>query len=190
MTIQLIVGLGNPGSAYKNTRHNSGAWLITQLAEQCHAALKMEKKFSGSTTRVLLDKEWVHLLRPATFMNCSGLSVANMMKFYRLPVSSLLVVHDELDFPAGVVRLKQGGGHGGHNGLKDIIAHLGRDSSFYRLRIGIGHPGDAKRVADYVLKVPSCYEKMQTAGAIEEAIRVLPDVVSGAWDKAVRQLHA
>ena len=150
--IQLIVGLGNPGREYENTRHNAGAIFIAQLANTCRASWQEEKKFSGLTTQVNLNNQPVRLLLPLTYMNRSGQSVGAIANFYKIAPESILVVHDELDLAPGTARLKLGGGHGGHNGLRDIISALGNQNTFTRLRIGIGHPGNAKMVADYVLK--------------------------------------
>lgn len=188
--IKLIVGLGNPGAMYADTRHNAGAWFTEQLTQAYNTTLTPEKKFFGHTGRILLSGHSVHLLFPSTFMNCSGQSVAAMAHFYRIPAESILVAHDELDFPVGIARLKQGGGHGGHNGLRDIINKMGNNKSFIRLRIGIGHPGNSKDVTNYVLKPPSKAEAPQVHSAIDESIRLLPEIMQGAWNKAVQQLHA
>ena len=150
--VELIVGLGNPGPNYERTRHNAGADLVLELAKSLHVELKHESKFFGDTARVTLDGHDVRLLIPSTFMNLSGKSVNGLAKFYQIAPENILVVHDELDLSPGVSRFKKGGGHGGHNGLRDTIKCLGNNKDFARLRIGIGHPGNAKQVADYVLK--------------------------------------
>ena len=189
-TIRLIVGLGNPGKEYANTRHNAGAWFIEQLASAYRATLKHEKKFFGHTARLNINGHPLHLLYPATFMNCSGQSVAAMAGFYRIEATSILVVHDELAFPAGTVRFKQGGSHGGHNGLRDIIARLGNQKDFLRLRLGIGHPGNSRDVTNYVLKAPSKTEASQIESVIHESIRITPDIIQGSWQSVMRELHS
>ena len=148
--IRVIVGLGNPGEKYERTRHNAGYWWVDAIAAAKHAAWKRETKFSGWTTRIEEGGHDFWLLKPATYMNESGRSVAALLRFYRIEPGNLLVVHDELDLPPGTVKLKKGGGTGGHNGLTDIVEHLGT-KDFWRLRVGIGHPGDKNKVADYVL---------------------------------------
>src|SRR5574340_209360 len=153
--IRLIVGLGNPGRQYAATRHNVGFMWVERLAGTEGAALKPEARFHGLAGRLVLDGRELWLLQPQTFMNVSGRAVAAFAHFYRLAPEEVLVVHDELDLPPGTVRLKQGGGHGGHNGLKDIVAHL-HTPAFWRLRFGIGHPGEKDRVADYVLLIHRC----------------------------------
>lgn len=148
--LQLIVGLGNPGPDYLHSRHNAGADWVELLARRQRQSLSLTPKFFGQSGRMICHETEVRLLIPTTFMNLSGKAVLALTQFYKIPPEAVLVVHDELDLAPGIARLKQGGGHGGHNGLRDIIAVLG--NNFARLRIGIGHPGDAKRVADYVLK--------------------------------------
>ena len=143
-SIRLVVGLGNPGAQYEDTRHNAGFWYVEQLARSHGAILQPEKKFFGMTARVQIGGQEVRLLNPTTFMNRSGQAVGAMATFFKIPPESILVVHDELDLPAGVGRLKQGGGHGGHNGLRDIISSLGNSREFLRLRLGIGHPETVK----------------------------------------------
>ena len=150
--VELIVGLGNPGPTYERTRHNAGADLVLDLAKSLNAELKIESKFFGDTAKVTLDGQSLRLLIPSTFMNRSGQSVAALSRFYQIPCERILIVHDELDLPPGIARFKKAGGHGGHNGLRDTIKCLGNNSDFARLRIGIGHPGNARQVADYVLK--------------------------------------
>ena len=188
-SVQLIVGLGNPGREYEDTRHNAGVWFIEELARASGASLQPEKKFHGLTARINLAGQDVRLLYPTTFMNLSGQAVAAMAGFYRIPPENILVAHDELDIPTGTARLKQGGGHGGHNGLRDIISKLGNNKNFLRLRIGIDHPGDSNKVVGYVLNKPTRQEDLQIRSAIDEAARVLPGIVDGEWQKAVQQLH-
>ena len=190
MTIKLIVGLANPGAEYAATRHNAGAWYVDLLAERLRAPLREEPKFFGYTSRINLAGADVRLLVPTTFMNLSGKAVAAMATFYRINPDEILVAHDELDLPPGVAKFKLGGGHGGHNGLRDTIAALGNQNTFARLRIGIGHPGNAKMVSDFVLKRAPITEFELAADSMARALRVLPDVVSGNMDKAMLQLHS
>ncbi len=183
--IQLIVGLGNPGHEYAATRHNVGAWLVEMLGAQ---NLRPESKFFGLCGKAQLNHEECRLLIPTTFMNNSGQAVKAVTNFYRIEPSAVLVVHDELDLPVGTVRFKQGGGDGGHNGLRDISAHL-NTKDYWRLRIGIGHPGHRDHVHDYVLNKPSKSDEQQIRIAIETAISVLPQFAQGDMQKAIQQLH-
>jgi len=152
-SVQLIVGLGNPGPKYEATRHNAGFWCLEALARQASISLRAERKFHGWTGRWQSDAGDVHLLCPATYMDHSGRAVAALMQFYRIDPAAVLVVHDEIDLSVGEARLKVGGGHGGHNGLRDIVAALGTPA-FSRLRLGVGHPGQADQVVSYVLNAP------------------------------------
>ncbi|MDB2384240.1 aminoacyl-tRNA hydrolase [Endozoicomonas sp.] len=188
-SIQLIVGLGNPGAQYEDTRHNAGFWFVEQLARAYGGSLQPEKKFFGLAARITIGEQDVRLLNPSTFMNCSGQAVSAISTFYKIPPESILVVHDELDLPPGIGRLKQGGGHGGHNGLRDIIASLGNCKDFQRLRIGIGHPGNSKEVVNYVLKKPSVADRQCIDAIIDEAMRITPEALNGSWQKAVQTLH-
>ncbi len=188
--VELIVGLGNPGPNYERTRHNAGADLVLELAKSLHVKLKHESKFFGDTARVTLDGHDVRLLIPSTFMNLSGKSVNGLAKFYQIAPENILVVHDELDLSPGVSRFKKGGGHGGHNGLRDTIKCLGNNKDFARLRIGIGHPGNAKQVADYVLKKASPDDQQLIINSIDDALRALPLAVAGEWEKAMLKLHS
>ena len=188
--VELIVGLGNPGPNYERTRHNAGADLVLELAKSLHVELKHESKFFGDTARVTLDGHDVRLLIPSTFMNLSGKSVNGLAKFYQIAPENILVVHDELDLSPGVSRFKKGGGHGGHNGLRDTIKCLGNNKDFARLRIGIGHPGNAKQVADYVLKKASPDDQQLIINSIDDALRALPLAVAGEWEKAILKLHS
>ena len=188
--VELIVGLGNPGPNYERTRHNAGADLVLELAKSLHVELKHDSKFFGDTARVTLDGHDVRLLIPSTFMNLSGKSVNGLAKFYQIAPENILVVHDELDLPPGVSRFKKGGGHGGHNGLRDTIKCLGNNKDFARLRIGIGHPGNAKQVADYVLKKASPDDQQLIINSIDDALRALPLAVAGEWEKAMLKLHS
>jgi PTH1 family peptidyl-tRNA hydrolase len=148
--LKVIVGLGNPGSKYTETRHNAGFWFIEELAREYSVSFRQEKKFHGEVAKISLASKDIWLLKPDTFMNRSGLSVQSLMSFYRITADQLLVAHDEIDLPPGTAKLKTGGGHGGHNGLRDIISQLGT-KDFHRLRIGVGHPGSKDQVVDYVL---------------------------------------
>ena len=188
--IQLIVGLGNPGRDYEETRHNAGAWFVEALARQEHCTLQSENKFFGFTGRVNLASHDIKLLIPTTFMNLSGQAVAALATFFKIPLDAILVAHDELDIPAGEARFKQGGGHGGHNGLRDIIARFGNQNNFHRLRIGIGHPGSADKVTGYVLNKPSRDERTAIDVAIDAALKSVPLALSGQWPRAMNQLHA
>ncbi len=187
--VELIVGLGNPGSNYDRTRHNAGADLVLELAKSYQVAMKHESKFFGDTAKITLDGRDVRLLIPTTFMNRSGQSVAALARFYQVPVEAILVVHDELDIAPGAARFKKGGGHGGHNGLRDIVQSLGNNKSFARLRIGIGHPGDARQVADYVLKKASPSDQQLISNSIDDALRSLPLAIAGQWERAMTALH-
>jgi len=187
--IKLIVGLGNPGSEYDHTRHNAGADFVSTLAEQCNATLVPDAKFFGLATRITLDGQDVRLLIPTTFMNRSGQAVAAIAQFYKIPVEAILVAHDELDLAPGVARFKLGGGHGGHNGLRDIISALGNNKAFARLRIGIDHPGNAKAVSGYVLRKAPANERELIDNSIALALNALSKAASGQWNDAMKQLH-
>ena len=186
--VKLIVGLGNPGPKYAGTRHNAGAWLAESLARDLGQPLREERKFLGLHCKTHWQGQDLHLLVPTTFMNRSGQSAKALADFFKISPEEILIVHDELDLPPGTARLKHGGGHGGHNGLRDLIRHLGSD--FQRLRIGIGHPGDSKQVVNYVLSEAGKQERQAIDAAIEESIRVLPDAVSGNWAQAMNRLHS
>jgi PTH1 family peptidyl-tRNA hydrolase len=188
--VELIVGLGNPGPTYERTRHNAGADLVLAFAQSLNTELKLESKFFGDTARVTLDGHSLRLLIPSTFMNRSGQSVAALARFYQIPCERILIVHDELDLPPGSARFKKAGGHGGHNGLRDAIQCLGNKSDFARLRIGIGHPGNAKQVVDYVLKKASPKDQELISNSMADAIRSLPLAVAGQWERAMNDLHS
>lgn len=188
-TVRLIVGLGNPGPEHEQTRHNAGFWFVDGISEQHHCRLRYEARFHGDVGRCELRGHDCRLQRPATYMNRSGQAVVALTHFFRIPRDEVLVVHDELDLPAGVARLKRGGGHGGHNGLRDLIAHLG-GNDFLRLRIGIGHPGNRDQVIDYVLQRPSKQDREMIQGAIERAVDVMPLAVSGELERAMHKLHS
>ena len=187
--VQLIVGLGNPGPEYANTRHNAGQDLVELLAHRLGTHLQFESKFFGLSGRVRLADQDLRLLVPSTFMNRSGQALAALSQFYKIAPENILVVHDELDLPPGISRFKVGGGHGGHNGLRDIISTLANNRNFSRLRLGIGHPGNASLVSAYVLKKAQPKEREEIERAIDRSLEVLPDIVSGNAEKAMRQLH-
>lgn len=181
---RLVVGLGNPGSEYADTRHNAGFWFIDRLAAELKIQLAGQGKFFGRAGRQ--GELW--LLQPTTFMNRSGQSVAALARFYKIAPEEILIVHDELDLPAGGIRIKQGGGNGGHNGLKDIQAHLSTPE-FWRLRLGIGHPGDRNAVVDYVLKAPRREEQELIDRALDRCLIAWPRLVEGDYAGAQQQLH-
>ena len=186
--LTLIVGLGNPGSGYAETRHNVGFWFVDRLAEAAGARFRPESRFSGELADATLAGERVRLLKPNTFMNLSGQAVAALVRFYRFEPASILVVHDDLDLPAGEVRLKVGGGHGGHNGLRDIVARLG-SRDFVRLRFDIGHPGHREGVTGHVLSKPAAEERAALQEALDAAQAELANFVAGDWQAAMRHLH-
>ena len=188
--IKVIVGLGNPGAEYRGTRHNAGADFVDALARDCGVSLQDKSKFYGMTSRGLCAGHDLRLLVPTTFMNCSGQAVAAMASFFKIDPEEMLIAHDELDIPAGSARFKQGGGHGGHNGLRDIVPALGKNAGFHRLRIGIGHPGHASKVSGYVLSKPSAIDRALIDASIDEAIAALPLLLSGDATKAMTRLHS
>jgi len=188
--IRLIVGLGNPGAEYEHTRHNAGFWLVEQLARQEGISLSPDKKFFGRSGKGRIGGQECYLLLPTTFMNRSGQAVSALANFYKIKPSEILVAHDELDMPAGVAKFKTGGGHGGQNGLRDIIARMSNQKDFHRLRIGIGHPGDKNLVTGHVLGRPSKAEQQSIDAVIDEALRVLPDAIAGDLPKAMNRLHS
>ena len=186
--IRLICGLGNPGTEYERTRHNAGFWWVDAIAQRGRAEWKKESKFAGWTARVTEGGREFWLLKPATFMNVSGRSVQSFAKFYQIAPAEMLVVHDELDLPPGAVKLKLGGGTGGHNGLEDIIEVLGT-KDFWRLRVGIGHPGDKNLVPDFVLKKPRREEQELIEPAFERSLGLLPWLAKGRMQDAMGWLH-
>ena len=185
----LIAGLGNPGPQYEQTRHNVGFWLLDQLAHDMKTTFTVDNKYHGQLAQCQSSEDKLFLLKPLLFMNRSGQSVASLANFYKIPPSNILIVHDELDIPAGAVRLKRGGGHGGHNGLRDIIACT-NSRDFLRCRIGIAHPGDSRQVSDYVLTKPSQSDRQNIVRAIADSLHVLPDILSGDLEKAMHWLHS
>ena len=188
--IKLIVGLGNPGDKYADTRHNAGEWLIERLSRRFNVSLNPESKFFGKTARTIVNGKEVRLLVPTTFMNLSGKSVGALASFYRIKPEEILVIHDELDLPPGIAKLKQGGGHGGHNGLKDIVAQLGNNNNFYRLRIGIGHPGHRDLVAGYVLNKPSPADRDALEKVLDEATDCVEMIFKDGMVKATNRLNS
>lgn len=187
--IKLIVGLANPGTKYESTRHNAGEWLINELARRYNVSLKDEAKYFGKVAKINTPQGEVRLLVPTTFMNLSGKSVGALANFFRIKPEEILVAHDELDLPPGVAKIKQGGGHGGHNGLKDIVACLGNNNNFYRLRIGIGHPGHKDLVAGYVLGTPSPADQSLLNSVIDEAARCVELLFTDGMVKATNRLN-
>ena len=186
--IQLVAGLGNPGTKYEQTRHNAGFWFVDEVARLCNTQFRSESKYKSELARCSMAGKDLRLQKPMDFMNCSGMPVASLAGFYRIPRSAVLIVHDDLDLPVGTVKLKKDGGHGGHNGLRDLIPHLG-GKDFLRLRIGIGHPGDRDDVVGYVLKAPSRDDRVLIDQAIDEAVKVLPELVAGNIEAAMKVLH-
>src|SRR5215831_17712522 len=185
--MKLVVGLGNPGREYEATRHNAGFWWVENLAQAEKVRLRSEGKFFGRVGRVTAAEGDCWLLLPQTFMNVSGKAVQAMASLYKIDLADMLVVHDELDLPPGTARLKRGGGVAGHNGLKDIAARLGPD--FWRLRLGIGHPGDKYEVANYVLHPPSEDETKLISDAVERSLAVWPQIFAGDMEGAMLRLH-
>lgn len=187
--IKLIVGLANPGAKYEGTRHNAGEWLVNKLVRMYNTSLKEEAKYFGKVAKINTAQGEVRLLVPTTFMNLSGKAVGALANFYRIKPEEILVAHDELDLPPGVAKIKQGGGHGGHNGLKDIIASLGNSNNFYRVRIGIGHPGHKDLVAGYVLGKPAPQDQEKINSAVDEASRCVEVLFKDGIMKATNRLN-
>lgn len=186
--IRLIVGLGNPGRQYERTRHNAGFLFLDRLASHCGAVWFKEGKFQALFTEIFFAENKCMLLKPETFMNRSGCSVGKVARYYKVLPSEILVVHDELDFDVGVVRLKKDGGHAGHNGLRDIITQL-ESNDFYRLRIGIGRPMPSKIVAEYVLSEPSKNECAEMDVAFDMAMGFMPEIVVGNLSAAMNKMN-
>lgn len=187
--LKVIVGLGNPGSKYTETRHNAGFWFVEEVARKYRATFRPDKKFHGEVAKVTVEGKDIWLLKPETFMNRSGLAVQSLLSFYRFTAEQLLVAHDEIDLPPGTAKLKTGGGHGGHNGLRDIISQLG-SKDFHRLRIGVGHPGSKDQVVDYVLHSASRDDRILIDRDIDDAVAVLPELATGAFEQAMHKLHS
>ena len=186
--IQLIVGLGNPGAEYEKTRHNAGAWFVSTLADDAKISLRQNAKLQGRHGIAKIAGQDCHLFIPSTFMNLSGQAVAAIAGYYKIPADAILVAHDEIDLPPAIIRLKLDGGHGGHNGLRDIINHL-HTKAFYRLRIGVGHPGNSNFVVDYVLNPPSKSDRQAIDAALVAAEPILPLLMKGEFQKAMQVLH-
>jgi PTH1 family peptidyl-tRNA hydrolase len=186
-TYKLIIGLGNPGPEYAETRHNAGFWLLDALANQISTSLSAESKFFGLAGKGFIGPQAVHLLKPMTFMNRSGQSALALAQFYKIEPEEILVVHDELDIEPGQIRLKQGGGHGGHNGLRDLHRVFGPE--YARIRVGIGHPGHKSKVHGYVLGKASVEQHEQIDDAINHTLKFMTDIVQGTWDQAMNALH-
>lgn len=186
--LRIVVGLGNPGPEHQLTRHNAGFWCVDLLARRHGGEFRDYRKYSGETARITLGEREVVLLKPTTYMNRSGLSIRQLSDFYKVPPAEILVIHDELDLPVGTARLKCGGGHGGHNGLRDAIAHIG--DAFWRMRIGIGHPGNKAEVIDYVLTRPSRAEEDLIMDSVAEAADCLPVILEQGAERAMTRLHS
>ena len=186
--IRLFVGLGNPGSEYDGTRHNAGFWYLDALSRELKTPLVMDKNYHGLVGRTTVNGQAVWLLEPQTYMNLCGKSVAGLARFFKLQPEEILVAHDELDLPPGEAKLKLGGSHAGHNGLRDIHAQLGSDR-YWRLRLGVGHPGAKAEVVHWVLKKPSLDHRIAIDQTIDRAIKALPHLLTGSMDKATMQIH-
>ncbi len=187
--IKLLVGLANPGPEYTRTRHNAGAWVVEELARNHNVLLKNDSKFFGLTGRIIIDGQDLRLLIPTTYMNLSGKSIAAMAKFYQIKPEEIMIAHDELDLPPGIAKFKKGGGHGGHNGLKDTISKLGNCKDFYRLRVGIGHPGHKDRVAGFVLGKAPEKEQALLDAATDESVRCIDILLKDGLARAQNRLH-
>jgi PTH1 family peptidyl-tRNA hydrolase len=186
--IRLFVGLGNPGPEYEDTRHNAGFWWVDQLSRQWRTSPSPDKAYHGLVARVNHPQGPAWLLQPMTYMNLSGKSVGALARFFKIAPEEILVAHDELDLEPGELKLKKGGGHAGHNGLRDIHAQLG-SSDYWRLRIGIGHPGVKSEVANWVLKKPAPDQRDALEQSIQRAVRALPDLLAGRMEKATSAIH-
>jgi PTH1 family peptidyl-tRNA hydrolase len=186
--IKLFVGLGNPGPEYEATRHNAGAWWIDALARELKVQMVMDRNYHGFVARTTVGGQTVWLLQPQTFMNLSGKSVAALARFFKILPNEILVAHDELDVAPGEAKLKLGGSHAGHNGLRDIHAQLG-SSDYWRLRLGVGHPGDKSEVVNWVLKKPSADHRIAIEQTIDRSLKALPHLLAGEMDKATMLIH-
>jgi PTH1 family peptidyl-tRNA hydrolase len=186
--IKLFVGLGNPGPEYEATRHNAGAWWIDALASTLKVQMVMDRNYHGFVARTTVNGQTIWLLQPQTFMNLSGKSVAELARFFKILPSEILVAHDEMDIAPGEAKLKLGGSHAGHNGLRDIHAQLG-SSDYWRLRLGVGHPGDKSEVVSWVLKKPSADHRIAIEQTIDRALKALPHLLAGEMDKATMLIH-
>ena len=186
-TFKLIVGLGNPGAEYARTRHNAGYWFVDELARRHGGSWRRESRHQSELARARIGGEELWLQKPLTYMNASGAAVASLARFQRIEPAAILVVHDEIDLPPGTVRLKEGGGHGGHNGLRDIIAQLG--AGFWRLRLGVGHPGNKDEVIDYVLQRAPAAERELIEAALARGLDLVPGMLAEGTQKAMQALH-
>ena len=186
--IRLIVGLGNPGADYVDTRHNAGFWLADLIASDLGLSFKFEKRYNADSSKFKAEGKDIYLLKPQTFMNRSGQAVTALARYYKIAPEQIMVIHDELDLSPGTNRIKQAGGHGGHNGLRDIVNHLG-SREFFRIRIGIGHPGDSSQVINYVLHKPSAADLNAIETANRDTLAVMPLIIEGRIDKAMQALH-
>ena len=185
--VTIIAGLGNPDSKYERTLHNAGFWFVDALAREYGGDLRYEKKFDADIGRIKLQDKDVWLVKPQSFMNLSGGPVRGMLDYYRLRPADLLVAHDEIDLPPGTVRLKQGGGHGGHNGIRDVIQHCGAD--FMRLRVGVGHPGEKSKVTNYVLKKGSADVQAAVEQNLDDVVALMPVLMDDGLNAAMKELH-
>ena len=185
--VSIIAGLGNPEARYERTLHNAGFWFVDELAREARESFRFEKRFDADISRISVARQDIWLIKPQSYMNRSGGPIRAMLDYYRLEVPEMLVAHDEIDLPPGTVRLKKGGGHGGHNGLRDIIRHCGAD--FMRLRLGVGHPGDKNEVTNYVLKQATSDVRRAIEDNVTEALAVLPTLVESGLEAAMQALH-
>lgn len=185
--LSVIAGLGNPEDKYEKTLHNAGFWFVDALARKYGGNFRYEKKFDADCCKVRISGEEIWLIKPQSYMNLSGGPVRAAMDYYRLKPAGLLVAHDEIDLPPGTVRLKKGGGHGGHNGIRDVIQHCGRD--FMRLRLGVGHPGEKDRVTGHVLKRASSDVEAAVERNIDDAMDVVPLLIDDGLNAATKKLH-
>ena len=186
--IRLIAGLGNPGTEYQNNRHNAGFWFIDYLANRHRTQFKAHAKLKSAICNIILPEQSVKLVKPNVFMNINGQALAAVVHFYKMNMKQVLIIHDEIDFETAKIRIKYGGGHGGHNGLLDIIRHLGRD--FWRLRIGVGHPGSKDKVAPYVLTDSKTEERLAIEAYFPKLSMLIEDMAAGEFQKAMEILHS
>ena len=186
--ISLIVGLGNPGTGHVGTRHNVGYWFLEELARRYPLDFRLEVRFKGELAELQIGGRKLRLLRPNTFMNLSGGSAAPLARYFDVAPEQILVVHDDLDLPPGIARIKNGGGHGGHNGLRSLFSDLG-SREFMRLRLGIGHPGNSDEVTDYVLRMPSAQDRELILDAVQRSAGLFEDMAAGDWERVMNELH-